>query len=83
MIDQNKPNFLPADKIKIGSWWRAADGGNYGCVVLAVNGVTNSATVVVTDGSTQNIDVFKLQYRYAHYLPNTPNKLIHPEQTNK
>jgi hypothetical protein len=62
--------FLLAEQIRIGSWWAAADGGKYGCVVLSVNLNTKDATVLGTDGKRREIDTFKLQYRYAHYVPN-------------
>ena len=62
--------FLPAEQIRIGSWWAAADGGKYGCVVLSVNLKTKDATVLGTDGKQREIDTFKLQYRYGHCIPN-------------
>ena len=69
--------FLPAEEIRIGSWWAAADGGKYGCVVLSVNMKTKDATVLGTDGKQREIDTFKLQYRYSHCIPNA--KLSHEE----
>jgi len=63
--------FLPAEQIRIGSWWAAADGEKYGCVVLSVNLKTKNATVLGTDGRQREIDTFKLQYRYGHCIPNT------------
>jgi beta-lactamase superfamily II metal-dependent hydrolase len=61
---------VPAIEIRIGSWWAAADGGEYGCVVVAVDVGRKEATVLGTDGVTREIDTFKLQYRYYHAVPN-------------
>jgi hypothetical protein len=63
--------FLTAEQIRIGSWWAAADGEKYGCVVLSVNLKTKDATVLGTDGKQREIDTFKLQYRYGHCIPNS------------
>lgn len=73
--------FLSAEQIQAGSWWRAADGGKYGCVVLSVNLKTKEATVIGTDGKQREIDAFKLQYRYAHCIPNAES--IHPDKTSQ
>ena len=62
--------YLSTEQIRIGSWWAAADGGKYGCVVLSVNLKTKDATVLGTDGKQRKIDTFKLQYRYGHCIPN-------------
>jgi hypothetical protein len=70
--------FLPAEQIRIGSWWAAADGGKYGCVVLSVNLKTKDATVLGTDGKQREIDTFKLQYRYGHCIPN--NAISQPHE---
>jgi hypothetical protein len=73
---------LTAEQIRIGSWWAAADGGKYGCVVLSVNLKTKDATVLGTDGKQREIDTFKLQYRYGHCIPND-TKLSEGSETLK
>ena len=74
------PRFLPAEQLQIGSWWAAADGGQYGCVVLAVNPKTNAATVISTDGKQREIDGFKLQYRYIQCLPRITMRLEYTKE---
>jgi len=66
-----KSRFLEPNEIKIGSWWAIAQGGGFGYVVLSVNLIACDATVLSTDGSIGEIDIFKLQYKYKNVVPNS------------
>ena len=64
-------DFLTAEQIPIGSWWKIAQGGEYGYCVTAVDAARREATVLSTKGEVREIDTFKLQCRYSRVLPNT------------
>ena len=64
-------DFLTAEQIPIGSWWKIAQGGEYGYCVTAVDVARREATVLSTKGEVREIDTFKLQCRYSRVLPNT------------
>ena len=63
-------DFLTAEQISIGSWWKIAQGGEYGYCVTAVDVARREATVLSTKGEVREIDTFKLQCRYSRVLPN-------------
>lgn len=63
--------MLSDDQIKVGSWWRAADGAPYGCVIMAVYPLIHEAAVLHTHGRQGMINTLKLQYRYRPVEPNT------------
>ena len=75
-------DFLTAEQIPIGSWWKIAQGGEYGYCVTAVDVARREATVLSTKGEVREIDTFKLQCRYSRVLPNTASQTRPAEPLN-
>jgi len=65
-----KDNFLTLDEIPIGSWWKIAQGSEYGYCVLSKDVKTRDVNVISTVGEYRRIDYLKLQYRYKQVIPN-------------